>query len=211
LKQLIRSTTTTKQCPMCRFELNEFDMDTASVNRVLRKECREKYPEIYASRKKEHKEDMEDEKNKYVKKLIVGNDCENASKDSTDGQWKKWTFYVLMEENGDNIGDFVEKIEVNLHPTFNPSKLTFLKPPFEIVRSGWGTFEINFTVYFAEKTKKRPVDLSWYLSFRDGGRQRTFDLEFDKRHLEECGLLPSDGVNNNDNMDEVVNNNNNTD
>jgi len=118
-----------------------------------------------------------------------------------------------MEDEADNIGEFVEKIEVNLHPTFQPSKLTFLKPPFEIVRTGWGTFEINFTVYFTEQTKKRPVDLSWYLSFKDGGRQRTFDLEFDKRNLEECGLLPvEEGGNNNNNVDEEhVNNNNNDD
>jgi len=156
LLQLLRSTTNTKQCPMCRLELNDFDMDTASVNKVLRKEVREKYPEIYKARRTEHREDMEDEKNKFIKKLIVGNDCETHKK-TKDQEWKKWTFYVIMEDEADNIGEFVEKIEVNLHPTFQPSKLTFLKPPFEIVRTGWGTFEINFTVYFTEQTKKKDL------------------------------------------------------
>jgi len=176
LKQLLQANST--QCPMCRLDISEFDLDTASINKPLRKEIRNKYPEIYKSRKDEHAEDMEDQKNKIIKKLIVGNDC----KDEGEG-WKTWTFYILMEDD-ENIEDFIEKLEVNLHPTFNPPKLTYRKPPFEIQRTGWGTFEINFTVYFTELTKKRPVDLSWYLSFRDGGRQRTFDLEFDKRHID---------------------------
>jgi len=199
LKLLLRSTTSeSKLCPMCRFDLGDFDLDTSSINSEMRTELKEKYPELYKERRKEFSEEIEDEKNKYVKKLVVGNDCKDSFQRG-DEKWKLWTFYVLMEEE-ENLSEYIEKIVVNLHSTFSPSQLTFKKPPFEVQRSGWGTFEINFTVYFTEQTKKRPLDLSWYLSFRDGGRQRTFDLEFDKRILQECGLFPMEEVTNNNSL-----------
>jgi len=175
LKLLLRSNSDSRQCPMCRFNLKDFDLDTASINEELRIELKEKYSDLYKSRRDEFKEELEDEKNKVIKKLIVGNDCENANKDKNKNKetWKLWTFYVLMEDD-ENIEQFIEKIVVDLHPTFNPPRLEFKKPPFEIKRSGWGTFEIKFTVYFNEKTKKcQLISVGTY----------HLEMEADKEHL----------------------------
>jgi transcription initiation factor IIF auxiliary subunit len=39
--------------------------------------------------------------------------------------------------------DWIEKVVVDLHPTFNPPKVTLTKEPFEVNRIGWGTFQIE--------------------------------------------------------------------
>jgi len=164
---------------MCRKELEDFDQETTPFDKSIAKIIDEKYPNALKERIIEFEKDMEEEKHKIIKKLVVGNDC----RDDVKPKWKEWTLYLQMEEQTDDIGRYIDKIVVKLHPTFNPPVLEFKKPPFTVSRRGWGTFEINITLHFQEKTQKLPMDITWYISFRDGGRFKIVDLEFDDRYL----------------------------
>eukprot|EP01129_Flabellula_baltica_P002726 TRINITY_DN12561_c0_g1_i1.p1 TRINITY_DN12561_c0_g1~~TRINITY_DN12561_c0_g1_i1.p1 ORF type:complete len:221 (-),score=38.82 TRINITY_DN12561_c0_g1_i1:17-679(-) len=170
-------------CPLCRSDISGFDIETASVNVSLQREIQSAYPDLVSKRQQEHQEDCEVESNKYIRKLTFGNDCRKVG-ERGDTEWFEWTFYVTMTEAAEDDDLFIREIVVNLHPTFKPPRLVFKRAPFEITRTGWGTFEIDFTVYFTEQSGKLPMDLTWHLSFRDGGRQKTIDLEFDKRNLD---------------------------
>uniref|UniRef100_A0A6B2LJL4 Uncharacterized protein n=1 Tax=Arcella intermedia TaxID=1963864 RepID=A0A6B2LJL4_9EUKA len=177
LKQLLRSTIN-KACPNCRHDLNEFDQENPKIDSKLKAEIARKYPKALKERKVEHAADKEEEKHKIIKKLVVGNDCKSLEKD-----WKEWTLYLQMDKEGEDVGRYIDRIVVKLHPTFTPPVLEFKKPPFVVTRKGWGVFEIGITLYFQEATKKPPMDITWYLSFREGGRFKIVDLEFDDRYL----------------------------
>jgi len=180
LKKLLRSTLN-KACPLCRRDLADFDQENAKPDASIENILKKQHASLLAKRQQEHVADIEEEKHKIVKKLIVGNDCVNAP--GGDKDWKKWTLYLHFEGDEQETGKFIEKVVVKLHETFRPPVLEFKKPPFEVSRVGWGVFEINMTLHFQSATKKHPMDISWYLSFRDGGRHKIVDLEFDDRYL----------------------------
>jgi len=187
LKKLLRSTIN-KACPNCRADMSDFDQENPEIDKKLVKLLKKKYPVGILERIEENKADMEEEKHKIVKKLVVGNDCTSVpkkTKNEDDKDWKRWTLYLDMENEKDDIEKYLDKIVVHLHPTFSPPVLEFKKPPFQVERVGWGVFNIDITLYFQKNTKKPPMDISWYLSFRDGGRQKTVDLEFDDRFLQD--------------------------
>ena len=52
----------------------------------------------------------------------------------------EWTLYV---EGGD---DAISSVEFQLHETFTPPSVTITKPPFQIKRVGWGTFDVRVKV-----------------------------------------------------------------
>lgn len=112
----------------------------------------------------------------------MGNDCVQAP--GRNSEWKqcvscgnnqlifRWTLYLHFEgqEDPKEASKYLQKVVVNLHPTFNPPTLVFTKPPFEVTRTGWGVFEITMTLYFQPHTQKKPIDIEWYfwkLTFAD--------------------------------------------
>jgi len=56
-----------------------------------------------------------------------------------------WIFYV-RDPTGRSL-DWIDRIRVILHPTFNPPEVTLKKEPFQIQRLGWGTFVIQCEVF----------------------------------------------------------------
>jgi len=105
------------------------------------------------------KNDNETSIPKFVKKLIVGNNCVDDS--GNKNGWKKWTLYLYFEEK-EETGRFIEKVVVKLHQSF-PNPVVELKPPFELTRMGWGVFEIVMTLYFHAETKK--ASNGYYMGF----------------------------------------------
>jgi len=86
---------------------------------------------------------------------------------------------------------FIEKIEFILHPTFIPSRIVVKRPPFELQRTGWGTFEVGVKIHFIPSLNMDPVEESHVLSFN---RRDTFKLvgwKFDLRRIRD---LPQDAL-----------------
>jgi transcription initiation factor IIF auxiliary subunit len=76
----------------------------------------------------------------------------------------------------------IKQVIFSLHPTFNPSKLVLGKPPFEVRRIGWGTFNIPIKIMFNEKLGLEPLELNFDLSFSRSLNEhfKTLYIDFDK-------------------------------
>jgi len=83
----------------------------------------------------------------------------------------------------------VEKVEFRLHPTFQPSKITVRKAPFELQRIGWGVFEIGIKVHFLPALNLPVVEDEVMLSFNRRDTFKTVSWKFDLRLLQQ---LPHD-------------------
>jgi len=71
----------------------------------------------------------------------------------------------IRGENGKSLSPFIAKVYIYLHPTFHPSKIVLTQEPFEISRTGWGTFEIDIQIQFTPSVKLPPFSTSHQLSF----------------------------------------------
>ena len=104
------------------------------------------------------------------KKLVIGNEYEEIKSTGISGNGHKWKMFV----RGQEIDQFVDYVVYELHPTFQPSKVTVKTAPFELERSGWGTFTVVVKVYFKSALKKKPCRFEHDLTFG----QSVFSNEF---------------------------------
>jgi len=113
------------------------------------------------------------------KKIYIGNLHELV--DARGGNWHKWTFF-LQSAGGDDLDSYVEKVVVNLHPTFHPKIVTMTKEPYTFSRIGWGVFVLHITIHYHPFLKKEREDFHHMLSW-DNVNFTIYELEFDKRML----------------------------
>ena len=58
----------------------------------------------------------------------------------------KWSCYVTPS-NGTRLGrDVIKSVCFRIHHTFTPARVVKTEPPFEVTRTGWGTFVIDITI-----------------------------------------------------------------
>ena len=67
-----------------------------------------------------------------------------------------------FENTGENgeikpLERYVRKVVFSLHESFKDNIVEIEKPPFSIVRNGWGEFDIGITVYFNDMNEE-PVN-----------------------------------------------------
>lgn len=79
------------------------------------------------------------EKSIIKKSLIIGNTDKLISTDDKNGREKhEWILFIEFENDHHNeISEFIKKVIINLHPSFNPSQIILDKPPFQLKRLGW--------------------------------------------------------------------------
>jgi len=170
---------------MCRKSLDGVDLSKFLPNVLFAQLLVKLFPSEMQEREKEENEEKEDEMHKVCKKIYVGNRHEFIQTDTDNHH--KWTFFVdNADSENEDISEYVEKIVINLHPTFHPSTITLTKKPYQVARYGWGTFTILAKIYFKDFLKKPPVSFSHYLSFGFGGEKSTHIVEFDRRN---CAFL----------------------
>ncbi|XP_057321667.1 uncharacterized protein LOC130665349 [Microplitis mediator] len=90
---------------------------------------------------------------KISKVLVIGNIASPIHPmDRQDDKYThKWQVYVRGPID-DSIGEFVSKVVFHLHPSFKPNDLIEIdRPPFTLVRRGWGHFPIHISVFFKNK------------------------------------------------------------
>jgi len=136
-----------------------------------------------ASQSKSEKEEEKTEKPKEEKKhtmnpdacsIVIGNTHTKLVVDEEKSRnAHKWTVFVRPQNNDDDISSLIEKVKFDLHPTFFPSVVTVDTTPFEISRTGWGTFDVDVKVFLKNGVVK---DFVHNLSFEDGGSQNVYEL-----------------------------------
>jgi hypothetical protein len=126
-------------CGMCRASLNFFDLQNQSPNVLISSLTEKLFPKEYAERVQEDKEEAEDEKNKVYKRIAIGN-LHKLIPGEPGTNVHKWTFFVKEANNQPEhalpveMKDYIEKIVVDLHPTFTPPTLVLTEPPFQFAR-----------------------------------------------------------------------------
>jgi uncharacterized protein YegL len=118
------------------------------------------------------------------KKLIVGNthsvlpESEATPSVYMPGEkcYNLWKMYVKIE--GEDVGEYVEKVVYHLHPTFQPNLVTVTTPPFELERKGWGYFEVGVDIYFKPKFGKDMMAVKHTLCFEHGGAETGINVDF---------------------------------
>jgi len=97
-----------------------------------------------------------------IKPILYGNTAKHfGSKRDSDGHTHRWSIYV-RSFNNDDISAYVSKVQFRLHETYPNHVRVVTQPPFEVEESGWGEFEIQITIYFADPNEK-PVMLYHHL------------------------------------------------
>jgi len=90
----------------------------------------------------------------------------------------RWSFFIGLspptaqsttpsEADATQMAALIESVELDLHPTFKPPKLT-LKPTAAglcVNRVGWGTFEIDAVIKFHKNVGISPIEISHHLNF----------------------------------------------
>lgn len=80
-----------------------------------------------------------------------------------EGEWRTWRAYLVSDDP--NELKKVKQVEYVLHPSFKKSIVTVKdsKNNFELIRTGWGTFNLKATVYYVDDTP--PLSLEHWLEF----------------------------------------------
>uniref|UniRef100_A0A7S4LN03 VWFA domain-containing protein n=1 Tax=Eutreptiella gymnastica TaxID=73025 RepID=A0A7S4LN03_9EUGL len=80
----------------------------------------------------------------------------------------QWTMFVrLAEGEQGQVSDYVCHVEYGLHPTFKQSNVTVGAAPFELTRTGWGTFEVAVRVTLNPKFGSTVHTFRHMLNFHD--------------------------------------------
>ncbi|CAJ0945921.1 unnamed protein product, partial [Mesorhabditis belari] len=97
-----------------------------------------------------------------VKPVVYGNTAEAFGyKRESDGHTHKWTVFVRPYLNEDG-SRWIRKVQFKLHESYANSTRVIEQPPFEVTETGWGEFEVQMRIYFADQNEK-PVTAFHYL------------------------------------------------
>lgn len=71
----------------------------------------------------------------------------------------KWTVYVRSPVNED-LSPAVKKVVFHLHHSFQEPVREVTEQPFELTETGWGEFEINVHVHFADEAMEESFQIA---------------------------------------------------
>lgn len=176
---------------MCR------TLTIARPDHVLEAELRQKYPQSYTTQDAESESDTS-ENNTSIENLVllIGNEHRLLPDPNLDlllprrddGSNHEWKFFIRPSPPST---DLIEEVHIFLHPTFRSPRVIVQYPPYEIRRTGWGTFTIEFNIILkagyswvstqAEDTvdggHKGKLPLDWRLDFSGRGSQMRMRLK----------------------------------
>ncbi|KAK2740633.1 NuA4 histone H4 acetyltransferase complex and the SWR1 complex subunit [Myotisia sp. PD_48] len=80
--------------------------------------------------------------------------------DAPEDHTHQWRVFV-KGVNDEDISYWLKKVQFKLHETYAQSVRTIESPPFEVVETGWGEFEIQVKLYFVGESMEKPQTL-WH-------------------------------------------------
>lgn len=101
--------------------------------------------------------------------LVVGNRCEVVASDDSRGNQYRWTMYVALPGLQGSAGRLIDRVDYELHPTFQPNVHTRRSPRFELSCTGWGTFPVKCTIHWHRDLRLRPMSVDHDLVFEENG------------------------------------------
>ena len=92
-----------------------------------------------------------------VKPIVFGNVARYLGGAREDGHTHEWTVYLKSYQNED-ISTYIKKITFKLHDSYLNATRVITEPPYKVVESGWGEFEVTIKIYFHDPAE-RPVTI----------------------------------------------------
>ncbi|KTW29706.1 hypothetical protein T552_04094 [Pneumocystis carinii B80] len=88
-----------------------------------------------------------------VKLITIQNILKDVPPAGEGFPMRKWSVsLVALSEDGQELpAAFIDKVTYKLHPTFQSPNRSFKKPPFRIEEKGWGEFEMDVIIFYADK------------------------------------------------------------
>ena len=125
------------QFPICRDDLTYLRSSATHLksNATLHNLFRAHYADEYEARRLE----TETERKQTIgKRLIVGNTHRLLTGNQGETQ-HQWSLFVRFHRDVHHldIGEYIRKVTVNLHPTFTPAQVVLEQAPFVLTRIGW--------------------------------------------------------------------------
>ena len=122
-------------CPIC----SSGPITVALSNFRFQRDLRTTFPSPWAKRKLQEDQSME---RIHAVTIFIGNRHElidqpdSGSSDPSNAHL--WTFFVDSSCN-----EFIEEVNIQLHPTFYPNRIKRTQPPYSVQRRGWSVFTIS--------------------------------------------------------------------
>jgi len=147
-------------------------------------------PEEMALERDDHTSGEDDEEEEGPG-LSVGNTCHAAQGEEQEQGMRVWTLFVRgadPHQQGNEalyVGEGLQIASVifRIHPDFDPSEITVTAPPFEVTRTGWGTFEASLEITYSNGAVQALVHM---LEFEE---ELTFDvLPVDSSHIPKAAV-----------------------
>jgi len=121
------------------YALGNWMIDQAIRGAIEQFSYANEYPEFVSveSLKKEINQPKEIKNEEKI--MRIGNTSEKIDTDQY-----KWKIYVKSNQ------DDIDQVKFILHSTFTPNEIIIKKSPFQIERTGWGTFPIKMNILFKD-------------------------------------------------------------
>jgi transcription initiation factor IIF auxiliary subunit len=153
------------------------DINKIIINTHLEEEIKSKHTNAYKSRLHE----VSIEREKFAKQKIhrgriyVGNRHQLVPTRNDSENIHQWTLFIEPEGFENQI---IEKVVVDLHPTFRPAQLTLTSAPFEVKRLGWGVFDIKIIIRFKQECNLGELEINHFLSFEGNGNFTEHEIDY---------------------------------
>ena len=77
-----------------------------------------------------------------------------AGKMGDESHTHRWSVYVRGVKEEDDLSGVIKKVVFKLHESFLSPSRSFDVPPYEVVETGWGEFEIMIKIFFRDPAEK---------------------------------------------------------
>lgn len=90
--------------------------------------------------------------------IVIGNDASllGLRKNPDSDHTHEWTVSVRGLNDAD-VSSFIKKVVFKLHDSYANSARQIDAPPFQVTETGWGEFDVQIKIYFAQESGEKPV------------------------------------------------------
>ncbi|KAL4479958.1 hypothetical protein ABPG74_020474 [Tetrahymena malaccensis] len=169
-------------CPLCRKEIK--NITNLVVDKQKEQYIAQHFPQEFSQRLEEAKKQEKIKSSSMYLTIEYGNrheDVQNPQQSQSNSEMTnshRWCCFVNLNVPEGNQSEYIDRVEFKLHQTFQQPLVTSNKAPFQVTRTGWGTFQIPIKIYWKNWLKiQQPTDLNWYLQFSQPEKKSIFKIK----------------------------------
>lgn len=114
---------------------------------------------------------------KISRQFLIGNEAHNLpypgyAHPAPENHTKGWKVFVRPLPNGPDMTTWLKKVQFKLHFTYADASRTIEAPgPFEVMETGYGEFDVEIRLYFAQESSEKAVYRSHFLQLQPYGTE----------------------------------------